>query len=57
MVQVQAAKVPVAAGVWVEGKDRAEVEWMDNSPRDRAELASAQNAVTKNLMLQDNLVI
>jgi len=57
MVQGLAARVPVVAGVWGEAKDRVEAEWVDNSLQARAELVSAQNAVTKNLILQDNHVI
>ena len=57
MVQVLAAKVPVAAGVWVEAKDRAEVEWGDHSPRDRAEIVSAQVADKRLLMLSGSLAM
>jgi len=57
MEQGLPARVPVQAGVWVEEKAKVEAGWADHLPQGREELASAQNAVTKNLMLQDNLVI
>ena len=57
MVQVLAAKVPVAAGVWVEAKDRAEVEWVDHSRRERVEIVSAQVADKLFLMLPGSLAM
>ena len=57
MEQALPARVPVQAEAWVEEKAKAEAGWADHLLQGRAEPASAQNAVTKNLMLQDNLVI
>jgi len=57
MVRVPAARVPVVAGVWVAAKDRVEVEWVDHSPRDRAEIASAQVADKRLLMLSGSLAM
>jgi hypothetical protein len=40
MVQGQQAKV----AAWGEGKAKAEAEWVDRSPQDRAEVVYAQTA-------------
>ena len=57
MEQDLPARDPVRAGAWGEARAKVEAGWADHLLQARAEPASARNAVTKNLILQDNLVI
>ena len=57
MVQVQAARAPVQAEVWVEVRDKVEAGWADHLQRGRAEVVSVQNAEQRLLMLPGILVM
>jgi len=47
MEQDRAGREVAVAGVWAEGRDKAEVVWAGLSPQDPAEIAHARNAVVR----------
>ncbi len=57
MVRGLEARVPAQAGVWVEAEAKVEAGWVGHLRPDRVEIASAQVAVIKWLMLQASPVM
>ena len=57
MEQDRAGREVAVAGVWAEGRDKAEVVWAGLSPQDPAEIAHARNVDVRFHMLQVSRVI